>query len=84
MEKPPTNNNECFHTMVIEPAFLTPTTLKKKKKKSTKSNRLRSKDNYYNIISQNLHGLKQNEKIEAIVNRMENDNIDIFLDKRSN
>ena len=55
------------------------TKIKENKKKSKKSKELRSKDNYYNIITQNVNGLKQVEKIETIVNIMETHNIDIYM-----
>lgn len=51
--------------------FVAPTTIQTKKVRSTKSKELRSGDNYLTIMTQNVHGLKNDEKIDSIVSRME-------------
>jgi exonuclease III len=60
-------------------ALAAPTTTQEKTVQSTMSKELRSKDNYFQIISQNINGLKQHDKIDAIVNIMQTNNIDIYL-----
>lgn len=60
-------------------ASVTPTPVQRKTARSSKSKELRSRDNYFNIITQNVNGLKNDEKIDGIVNRMENNHIDIYL-----
>jgi hypothetical protein len=58
----PTTNNED--------AFVTPTLVQRKKARSTKSKELRFGDNYFTIITQNVYGLKNEEKTDSIVHRM--------------
>jgi hypothetical protein len=62
-----------------EDASVPPTTLRKKNVRSTKSKELRSRDNYFTILTQNVYGLKNEEKIDSIVHRMESNNIDVYL-----
>lgn len=61
------------------PEISTTTELNNTTNKSKSSSFYKHKDNYFNILSQNVRGSISPDKIEEAINLMENNNIDVYL-----